>query len=232
MSQSKNFISVFPLTFFSDKIEIDNNYKKKLVSLILDDEKKSTKKKPNDSWSWTGDVYGNEYLHNHKHFIDLFNKFSKKIIIYCNGLGYDSNKFNFYYLRSWATISRNKERIKTHSHRQSHISFAYYLQLPENSGGLTIHNTTYQNQLIAGYDGYNFNRTELIKMNPLNTTAMNLHAEESGIIIFPSKTEHSTLVGTNEKPRISISADVVLTLKEEIKNTETGLTDITKWKKF
>ena len=69
-------------------------------------------------------------------------------------------------------------------------------------------------------------------MNPLNTTAMNLHAEENGIIIFPSKTEHSTLVGTNEKPRISISADVVLTLKEEIKNTETGLTDITKWKKF
>ena len=49
MSQSKNFISVFPLTFFSDKIEIDNNYKKKLVSLILDDEKKSTRKKPNDS---------------------------------------------------------------------------------------------------------------------------------------------------------------------------------------
>ena len=110
-----------------------------------------------------------------------------------SGLGYDSNKFNFYYLRSWATISRNKERIKTHSHRQSHISFAYYLQLPKNSGGLTIHNTTYQNQLIAGYDGYNFNRTELIKMNPLNITAMNLHAEESGIIIFPSKTEHSEI---------------------------------------
>ena len=139
---------------------------------------------------------------------------------------------NFYYLRSWSTISRNKETIRTHNHKQSHITFAYYLRLPNNSGGLKIHNTAHQNQLIAGYGGYNFNRNKLIKMNPLNTTAVNLFAEEDRIIIFPSKTEHSTLMGTNEEPRISISADVVLTLNEEIKNTETGMTDITKWKKF
>ena len=69
-------------------------------------------------------------------------------------------------------------------------------------------------------------------MNSFNATSANVHAEEGGIIIFPSKTEHSTLIGTNEKPRISISADVVLTLKEDIEHTETGMTDITKWKKF
>ena len=50
MSQSKNFINAFPLTIFSDKIEINNNYRKKLVSLILEDEKNLKEKNRDDRY--------------------------------------------------------------------------------------------------------------------------------------------------------------------------------------
>ena len=43
------------------------------------------------------------------------------------------NKIDLYMTRSWATVSMGKERISKHKHKQSHISFAYYLKKNEKS---------------------------------------------------------------------------------------------------
>ena len=43
-------------------------------------------------------------------------------------------------------------------------------------------------------------------------------SETGGLIIFPSNLLHYTEENTKEKPRISISADVLLTMKEGIKS--------------
>ena len=41
---------------------------------------------------------------------------------------FDDNKIDMYMNRSWATVSYGKEKILPHKHKQSHISFAYYLK--------------------------------------------------------------------------------------------------------
>jgi hypothetical protein len=54
---------------------------------------------------------------------------------------------------------------------------------------------------------------------------------EDEILIFPSKTLHSTAPNMTEQPRISISADVVLALKDS-RGHETLMPAIENWQAF
>ena len=45
-----------------------------------------------------------------------------------------------------------------------------------------------------------------------NTPNIDLHIEESDIVIFPSKTKHATIPNLTKNPRISISGDVTIML--------------------
>ena len=49
--------------------------------------------------------------------------------------------------------------------------------------------------------------------NKRNTPNIDLHVSEDDIIIFPSKIKHSTIPNKTENPRISISGDIVIMLK-------------------
>ena len=50
-------------------------------------------------------------------------------------------------------------------------------------------------------------------VNKRNTPNIDLIVEEDDIIIFPSKTKHATNINLTENPRISISGDVTIMLK-------------------
>ena len=54
----------------------------------------------------------------------------------------------------------------------------------------------------------------LKKVNLRNTSNADVNIQEDDIIIFPSKTRHSTIPNQTEKPRISISGDVIIMLKD------------------
>ena len=54
----------------------------------------------------------------------------------------------------------------------------------------------------------------LKEINKRNTPNVDLHIEEDDIVIFPSKTKHSTIPNKNENPRISISGDISMLLKD------------------
>ena len=78
--------------------------------------------------SWPGDTQGFEYRYKNKKFSILFQEINKQLINYIKKLGINENEIDLYMTRSWATVSRGKERISSHKHRQSHISFSYYLK--------------------------------------------------------------------------------------------------------
>ena len=67
-------------------------------------------------------------------FVPLFEKIAAAVKLYSIGLGIQPERLNFYFQRSWATVSREGQRIFEHAHLQSHISFAYYLQKPIDGG--------------------------------------------------------------------------------------------------
>ena len=55
--------------------------------------------------------------------------------------------------------------------------------------------------------------TYLKNIDHRNTPNIDLFVEEDDIVIFPSKTKHATISNITEDPRISISGDVIIMLK-------------------
>ena len=132
-----------------------------------------------------------------------------KIKEYIESLSLNSSELNFYFQRAWATVTKNQGNIKTHRHNQSHISFAYYISLTKDSGARVFLDDDPANQIAPGLF-----RSKLVrKPSLLNAPEGTIEAKENDIIIFPSKTRHTTKSNQTNKIRISISADIVFTLK-------------------
>jgi uncharacterized protein (TIGR02466 family) len=211
------FFDLFPLSVFQDKILLSQDEKKELIDYIFKTENESpnTGKISKDD-AWLGDTKGHEFLLKNSKFTKLEKLISEKIKLYTEMLDINSNKLDFYYQRSWATITKTDERIKPHAHVQSNISFAYYLHKPKNSGDLRF-NIDPQNEFATGlFSGENIGLGLLKKVNLRNTSNADVNIHEDDIIIFPSKTRHSTIPNQSEKPRISISGDVTIMLKDSL----------------
>ena len=146
-------------------------------------------------------------------------------------LNLDNNQPSFFYQRSWATITKTKERIHPHSHDQSNICFAYYLLKPQNSGDIRFISEP-QNEIAKGL----FNKEKLDlgllkNVNKRNTPNIDLNIEEDDIVIFPSKTKHATIPNLNEYPRISISSDVTIMLTNS-SGHERLMSHFNNWQQF
>lgn len=232
-------IQLFPLALYRGKIDLDKKYKEELIKYVLQDEKNNQKikeelsKDRNQNPTFLGDEMGDAFLHNNEIFEKLFFKIEEEIKKYLMHLGFDCNSINLYFLRSWATVSRKGQQIHWHDHKQSHISFAYYLNFPQNSGNLEFMNDGKMSEIISGsFSHINFRKIVFKESNMLNAPYATLPVMEDDIFIFPSKNLHRTQIGTNSEPRISMSADVIITLKEGQKNAEHGVPEIKHWKKF
>ena len=159
-----------------------------------------------------GDTRGQEYLFKNAIMKNLVNLISEKIKLYTEMLSLDNNQLSFFYQRSWATITKTKERIQPHSHDQSNISFAYYILKPKNSGDIRFISEP-QNEIAKGLFHKEKLELGLLKsVNARNTPNIDLLIEEDDIVIFPSKTKHATNPNLTENPRISISGDVTIML--------------------
>ena len=183
----------FPLSIFQDKINLDKGEKNILINKIKDmkNNSKNSKYKVNDA-SWTGDTQGHEYLHKDLNFNNLFVKINEKIENYLDFLKVDKNQIETYISRSWATISSGKEVISKHQHL--HVSFAYYLKKISSDSNFIVYDEEKKNEFIPGLFGSKtLVQKKLIKEITLaSATKISLPVNEDDIVIFPSKTLHST----------------------------------------
>ena len=178
----------FPLTVLKDKIEISQKEKNKIIDFIFNSEKKSKDIKKRKGDAWLGDIRGHEYLFKNPIMKNLANLISEKIKLYTKMLNLDNKKLSFFYQRSWATITKAKERIQPHSHDQSNISFAYYLLKPKNSGNIRFISEP-QNEIAKGlFHKEKLNLGLLENIDHRNTPNVDLRIQEDDIVIFPSKT--------------------------------------------
>ncbi len=209
--------NIFPLTIYQSKIGIEENEKKKLISIIKNMKVNSKNiEYYNKVGSWTGDTQGFENLHHNPDFINFHKEVKKKIVEYLNVLNIDQNQLDIYVQRSWATISDGKEHIDKHSHLQSHISFAYYLKKSKGDSKINFYDDKRHNELIPGlFESPTANRRKILKKIDLhNSSSISINPEEGDIVIFPSKTPHSTEPNVLNSERISISADITLIAKD------------------
>ena len=223
--------NLFPLTIMQDKINLEDKERNVLISEIEKMFNKEKKIKKGD-FAWTGDTKGYEFLFSNNLFKDLANKISRSIIKYLNALEINTNKLDIYYQRSWATFTENNQSINFHTHSQSNISFAYYLLKPANSGGIIFRSNELQNEIAKNiFTSSKLEKSLINKPNPYNSDKSVFDVDQDSIIIFPSKTPHATLPNNSGHPRISISGDVTIMLKDS-KGFEHLMPNFKNWTKF
>ena len=223
--------NLFPLTVVQDSINIENNERDKLVNEILKMKNRNTKIEQS-SYSWTGDTKGHEFLFSNHLFKSLANKISNVIIKYLETLEINTNLLDIYYQRSWATITLRDQNINFHTHSQSNISFAYYLLKPEKSGGIIFRSNELQNEIAKNiFTNSKLEKSLINKANPYNSDRSMFDLDQDSIIIFPSKTPHATVPNKSGSPRISISGDISIMLKDS-KGFEHLMPNFSNWTKF
>ena len=222
------FIDLFALSVFRQKLDLSAEDREKLCNRILEMERPQ----PEQESAWLGDTSGFEFLFRDPDFESLFQSIGDAIRNYTEALGLNNDLLSFYFQRSWATVSREGQRIFEHSHQQSHLSFAFYLQKPADSGGIFFSVAEHPNEFAAGLFTLSKEELQIIKRPDSRTlNQIYVEPEEGEILVFPSKTLHSTAANMTAEPRISISADIVVTLAES-RGHETLMPAIEKWQRF
>jgi len=224
----------FPLSILQDQIKLTDEEKINLIKdiRIMKSNSQNSDYQKNDA-SWTGDTQGYEYIFNIPKFENLFLQIKKKIEIYLDFLKIDKNQIEMYIQRSWATISVGSEVISKHQHLQSHLSFAYYLKKNVEDSNFIIYDDDKKNEFIPGLFGSKtLIQKKLIKEISFSTaTRIALDVKEDDIVIFPSKTPHSTDQIKTNSERISISGDVIFVAKDTT-NIEHLMPNFKNWKKL
>ena len=224
-------INLFPLTICESKIEMDETERDVLVSEVkkMRSEETSNKK---SAYAWTGDNKGHEFLFSNNLFKRLANKISSEIIKYLKVLEINSDLLDIYYQRSWATFTDSDQQINFHTHSQSNISFAYYLLKPENSGGIVFKSNELQNEIAKNiFTSTKIDKSLINQPNIYNSDKSMFDPIQDSIFIFPSKTPHATLPNKSGFPRISISGDVTIMLKDS-KGFEHLMPNFKNWSKI
>ncbi len=220
-------MNLFSLTIFKDQIKVKEDQKKELISHVISSSKQNVFLKA-DNKSWTGDINNEQFLLSNRRFKVFLDEISNKAKIYIESLGINISKINIYLNRSWGTVSNKGENIASHQHANSHISFAYYPKKPKNSGDISFQTRDHYNHIMPNLFKLRNLEHGLFKLNEINASINNIETHEDDIFFFPSKTLHFTEICKSEEPRISISGDIFITLKNSDK-FENVLTPIDKW---
>ena len=218
MEDEATINNLFGYKLFQSSIKDYKKINKKITPLI----EKFVKEKPG-RFATTTDINGKktytsfdgpeamDKLHLDVKYNDLFQELNKHIVAYIQALGYDLKKFNINIVKAWSTYTAKDQHIALHRHTASHFSTVYYvraddmgdLQIEEEQGaklGLYIPPT---DQYFSSWNKFNF-------------ASYIITAETGKFVIFPSTLMHKTLDNTKDKTRISISSDILLTMKEGV----------------
>lgn len=223
----------FPLTAYKSKLGLAESYRVELLKEITKDYKKENIDHKKNETAWTGDVSGFEFLHVRKSFENLFKEISNQVETYRETLKVADNVFDFYYTRSWATVTTNQQDIQFHKHLQSHITAVYYLKVPKDSGDIILEPFLgyNQNEFIPGLLQKKSFTDGTLEPSLYLSPGAGINVETDDILIFPSKTSHGTVKSKAQESRISISADIVAVLKDS-NSKEYFLPPLDMWRKF
>ena len=214
MEKEARINSLFGETIFHSHINLDNvDYIKHIESFV--------KEKPGRTAATT-DVKGNteftdleeakDNLHKDKNYTSLFSHIKKDIQSFFQAKGYSNKKFNVHITKSWATYTIKNQHIASHKHTASHFSFVYYVRNEE------MGNIRFEKELAA-QTGLFIPPTDeyIVDWNQFNFSSYIIPVKTGDFLIFPSGLLHYTEINNKEEPRISISGDILLTMKPGVK---------------
>lgn len=222
-----NISKWFGSPIYITKLKNFEEINKKILPIILKDITPT-----NSQYSRTTDIKPKELqsiddnLHQDKRFEQLYSELSEVIHNCLLSQKYNLDLFDVYITKSWATLSTKEQHIAYHRHMSSHFSFVYYPQAHEQGNLFLLDDDAHKVGLnIPKRDPY------FTEWNQINYGKTEYPAETGNVIIFPSMIFHETGQNNKEDPRISISGDIMLTMKKGIKS-EHNIPSPSTWKKI
>ena len=186
----------------------------------------------NSQYSRTTDIKPKELqsIDDNLHLDKRFNKLFKEIESGIKGAllmqNYDMNLFEAYITKSWATYSIKDQFIAYHRHMSSHYSFVYYPYAEEQGNLFFLDDEAHKVGLnIPRRDPY------FSKWDNTNFAKAEYPAATGNLVIFPSMIFHETGKNLKKEPRISISGDIMITMKPGVKS-EHNIPSPSTWKKL
>jgi len=215
MQKEATINSLFGLNIYCTKIENDNQIIAKHIESFVKEKEGRT--------AATTDVQGNtnftdleeakDNLHKDKKYYALFLKLKTCILDFMNAKGYNPDKFDVHITKAWATYTVKDQHIASHRHTASHFSFVYYVRNTEGMG-----NIKFEKDLVSQTGLYIPPTDQYINnWNQFNFSSYIIPVTTGDCLIFPSDTHHHTEMNTTDQARISISGDILLTMKKGIK---------------
>tara|TARA_R100001509_G_scaffold65670_2_gene36368 strand:+ start:1114 stop:1788 length:675 start_codon:yes stop_codon:yes gene_type:complete len=186
----------------------------------------------NSQYSRTTDIKPKELqsiddnLHLDKRFQLLYNEIEQGIRGAMLLQNYNIDLLEFYITKSWATYSTKNQFISYHRHMSSHYSFVYYVQAKDQGNLFLLDDEAHKVGLnIPRRDPY------FSKWDETNFAKAEYPAISGNLVIFPSMIFHETGKNPIDKPRISISGDIMITMKDGVKS-EHNIPSPSTWKKL
>lgn len=192
-----------------------------------------------DSDGYSHEVTGMVDLHLNPAFDDFYNSIGMNAKAYLACLGLDPNIFNINLVKSWLNVTREMH-TSTHSHADAHISWAYYVNIPQGIEKPIMFTVAERpNDLF-----HNMSYENIKEPNIFNTNAYAINPVEGLLLMFPAKLQHSTGgYGSGRKDegvktledlsmrKVCIAGDFLLTYKNKSARSY-GLQPTSNWKVF
>jgi len=194
----------------------------------------------------TDDGYSNEFtghvnIHHEESFLPFFQFAIDCVKQYASRLHIDNERFDYNITKTWLNIKKENS-TNLHHHRDAHISFTYYVNVPESfSRPIRFHNYEHRNEPYSGSILYNNTSNT---WDEINAYSWQFNPKEGQMFVFPSSLPHDTIGQndssidsgtTNEQElsqnRICLAGDIVMTYKENTRSP-LGVQPISNWRTF
>lgn len=229
-----NTFNIFPTTIYVGKLDNHEEYKSEFYKVYP----KFDYEEDGEDINTVSENSGNPLIHLEESLNPLFEEIVIHVKKYMHEVLLLKDMFDVVITKTWLSRARQaKDQIQWHIHSTSHISFAYYLNMPKNSHSIKFQNQHQPNSLFLGMNDADYpshKRMFVESYNEVNSQTFFIVPEEGNVVLFPSKTIHCTDamsdVFTGE--RLAIVGDITLILREEHLSYSMGYINEKYWKKF
>lgn len=198
----------FPLAVYYDDLAAAAAHRDACVAAVYEAYERSPER---GDAAWTGDVHGEDWIHEDPRFGWLTSAVAEHAWIYLAGLGHDLDELELYVQRCWPVVSAPGQWVAGHAHHTAHLSAVYYLSAAPDSGALRFANASRPNELSPGAGAGATGAYR--EWNALNFGASDYAPIEGRLVLFPSKQRHEVLRNESAVDRVSISFDLVISTR-------------------
>ncbi len=186
----------FPTPIWHFKLEDFQSVNQMLLSAIDEERKRDCK---GEQWSNVLGWHSIDTLHQRDSFQQFINIVQANVMEATSFLKWDLNQFKISITTCWAMVNGKFAFNSVHNHPNSILSGVYYVQVPENCGGVFFSDPRPASQMLV---------PPVVEFSPWTFPRVTYKAYEGSMLLFPSWLLHGVEPNLSDEDRVSISFNI------------------------